>query len=784
MRRNETETKSWEITGVIAVLVIVLSIPLYTYRTGRMNRPGEAAAPEPAAGFVGRDRCISCHRPEYEKWENSHHDLAMDVATPETVLGDFNNAVYTHNGVETRFYMEGDKFFVHTEGPHGTPADFEVAYTFGVYPLQQYLVPFPGGRLQCLTIAWDVDKEQWYSLYPDDTFLPDDWMHWTRGSQNWNGMCAECHSTHLVKGYDVDTDTFNTTWSEIDVSCEACHGPASKHVAWAEMPDMARPEVENYALAVDTSDIDSRELVELCAPCHSRRSALNDYTHAEADLLDSMLPSLLTEELYFPDGQILAEVYVYGSFTQSKMYHRDVRCSNCHDVHSAKVLLEGNDLCLQCHKAAEYDTPEHHFHKKAGEAGDPIRSSDGTVLFEVGTGAQCVQCHMPGRYYMGIDYRPDHSLRIPRPDLSIEIGTPDACVRCHVDKTSQWADETITRWYGPGRRPHYGTVLAAGRGLAPEARQSLIRLAGDALYPVIVRATALSLLSGYPGDDTTRAMEAALVDDEALIRRTAAENLQEDSPKTLVQQLAPLLYDPVRAVRQESARHLVGEPEGYLNAAQKKVFQEVLADYEASMNYSGDFSFGRYNLANLYAAQGKTEAAVKNYLAALAIDGLFYPAKVNLAMLYNQTGKQDEAETLFREVVAENPELYEIAYSLGLLLAERGKYEEAAVYLAKAARGLPTRARVHYNLGLLLQYLGREDADAELRKALDLEPENLDFLYALAEHYLKHDKLTEAREVITRMIESHPESPLGPRLMSIVEQALDSGQTAEENGTD
>jgi predicted CXXCH cytochrome family protein len=515
--------------------------------------------------------------------------------------------------------------------------------------------------------------------------------------------------------------------------------------------------------------------VELCAPCHSRRSALSDYTHAEADLLDSMLPSLLTEGLYFPDGQILEEVYVYGSFTQSKMYHRDVRCSDCHDVHSTKVLLEGNDLCLQCHKAAEYDTREHHFHKQAGEAGDPIRSADGEVIFEVGTGAQCIQCHMPGRHYMGIDYRPDHSLRIPRPDISAEIDTPDACVRCHVDKTSQWADEAITKWYGPGRRSHYGTVLAAGRSLEPEARASLIRLAGDALYPVIVRATALSMLAGYPGEATDQAVALALADDEALIRRTAAETLQTDTPEALADHLGPLLYDPVRAVRHEAARRLVGEATGYLDANQERVFKEVLEDYEASMNFSGDFAFGRYNLANLYLAQGKTGAAEENYLAALDIDGLLYPAKVNLAMLYNQAGRNDEAENLFREVVAENPELYEISYSLGLLLAEQEKYEEAAHYLERAAGGLPDRARVHYNLGLLLQYLDREEATAALKRALDIEPDNIDFMYTLADHFMKQGNVAGAREVVAQMIERHPDNQLGPSLMRLIDQASNAG---------
>jgi hypothetical protein len=275
-------------------------------------------------------------------------------------------------------------------------------------------------------------------------------------------MCAECHSTNLKKNYDIKTDTYRTAWSDIDVGCEACHGPGSRHVQWAEMPDMARPPVENFDLVVKTSGLGSRKLVELCAPCHSRRASLGDYTHAEADLLDSMLPSLLTEELYFSDGQILDEVYVYGSFTQSKMYHRDVRCSDCHDVHSLKLIKEKNALCLQCHRAEEYDSKEHHFHKHKGEKGDSIKSADGKVLFEVGSGAECVQCHMPGRTYMGIHYRLDHSLRIPRPDLSAKIGTPNACNRCHIDKTVQWSVDAIIS----------GTVRAAGRTTAPSSKRA------------------------------------------------------------------------------------------------------------------------------------------------------------------------------------------------------------------------------------------------------------------------------------------------------------------------
>ena len=445
----------WKIAGVIATLAIVLAIPLYIALEQRGLLAAAITSHRAEAAFAGSQACRDCHKQQYDKWKGSHHERAMDIATEQSVLGDFDNARFEHRGITSRFFRKGGKFYVHTAGPGGAMQDFEVSHTFGWYPLQQYLVPFPGGRLQCLPLAWDVREKKWYYLYPDQPPPPEDWLYWTRGGQNWNGMCAECHSTNLQKNYDPRKDSYQTTWSEINVGCESCHGPGSRHVAWAQLPDMARPQdAVNYELTVKTSDIGARTQVELCAPCHSRRAILGDYTHQEADLLDSMLPTLLNEGLYFADGQILDEVYVYGSFTQSKMYHRDVRCSDCHDVHSIKTLKQGNQLCLQCHRAAVYDTPAHHFHKPAGEPGEPIRAKDGHALFEVGSGAQCVQCHMPGRTYMGIDYRPDHSFRIPRPDLSVQLDTPNACNRCHFDKSNQWSDQSMTRWYGPGRAKH------------------------------------------------------------------------------------------------------------------------------------------------------------------------------------------------------------------------------------------------------------------------------------------------------------------------------------------
>ncbi|MFC1688926.1 tetratricopeptide repeat protein [Pseudomonadota bacterium] len=695
----------------------------------------------------------------------------MDVANEETVLGDFNDVEFTLHGITSRFYKKDGKFFVHTNGAGGEMGDFEITHTFGWFPLQQYLIPFPGGRLQTLHIAWDSRDNQWFRVPPNEPLEPDDWLYWTNAAQNWNGMCAQCHSTNLQKNYDPETGSYNTTWSDIDVGCEACHGPGSAHVAWAEMPEMARPPRDNAMLAVDTSDISSREQVELCAPCHSRRGAMGDYQHTETDLLDNFLPSLLGEDLYYADGQIQDEVYVYGSFTQSKMYRHDVRCSDCHDVHSIERVREGNELCLQCHRQAQYDTREHHFHKAEGEPGEPILSPQGDVLFEVGTGAQCVQCHMPGRYYMGVDYRPDHSFRIPDPALSASIGAPDACLRCHIDQDSAWSQETVLEWYGPGQRAHYGELLARGRAGDAGAEKELVRLAGDVLYPVIVRATALSMLGGYSSRETLQAMEVALMDEEALIRRTAASLIELPDRKKLAGLLASTLYDPAKTVRIEAARRLVGELNEYLDAEQKTLFESVLGEFEDSMLYAADFAASRHNLANLYAELGRPEDAIEQYLEAIRIDNQFYPATANLAVLYNQTGQNEKAEKLLKEAVAAHPEWYDLSYSLGLLLVEMQRYGEALGYLQQASRGLPERPRIHYNLGLLFQHMGADvSAESELKTALTLEPENLDYQFGLADHYLKRGRLEDARPIVEDMVAMHPENTIGKQMLNFIRE--------------
>ena len=736
------ELKSWRLAGVWATLGIVLSVPLYLV-SHRLHGARETAPSAPL--YVGSESCAPCHKKEYEKWKGSHHALAMLPPKPEYMLGDFNDATFEENGQVTRFTTRGGKYFVNAEGPDGKPHEYEVAYAFGWFPLQQYLIPFPGGRLQCLLVAWDVPKKRWFSLYPGQKIPPTDWLHWTRSAANWSTMCSECHSTAVRKRYDPDKDTFQTTWSEIAVGCEACHGPGSLHDAWAKKPAMGRPQVPNAALVVKTRDMAQKEVVNLCMPCHARRSELKDLGILGGEPLDTMLPVVLAEGLFYPDGQIQDEDYEYHSFLQSKMFEKGVKCSDCHDVHAAKRYKEGNELCLKCHRADTYDTPSHHFHKKAVDG----KPSDGAL---------CVSCHMPGRDYMVVHFRRDHSLRVPRPDLSARIGTPNACTQsgCHADKPLAWSLDAYNKWYGEKRKPHYGTVIAAARRHEPGARADLLQLAGDPLRPAIVRATALSLVWAYPGEDTTKLVERSLMDGDALIRRTAVERFAPVDSRRLVKVLAPMLKDPVLAVREEAASRLAEVPAEQFTPAQAKDLKAALEEYRQSLAFTADMPSGRHNWAILAQNEGDAAEAEKQYRKAIALDDQFYLAKVNLALLLNQQGRNSEAERLLMQALKAHPGDSAIAFNLGLLLGEEGKTKEAEDAMRISLQADPSFAPAAYNLAVLLAKEKPAEALALSRKAAELRPAEPRYAFTYAYFQSEKGDSAGAAKTLEALLNGHP----------------------------
>lgn len=784
-KRERNRSRLWKVAVLLGVAATLVMAVVWRLNLGTKNDTGQQGQIQPVkshgtapAQFVDNALCAQCHSQQHNEWIGSQHDLAMQEATAQTVLGDFNNTSFTYFDVTSRFFTKDGKFFVHTDGPDGTLQDYEIKYTFGVTPLQQYLIEFPGGRLQALSIAWDTRAKEtggqrWFHLYPNERITHDDPLHWTKLYQNWNTMCAECHSTNVRKNYDLGTDTYHTTWDAIDVSCQACHGPGSVHVAWARTAQeskSANPPSSN-GLVVDFRSTDSRYQVDTCAPCHSRRHRVSVEDQPGRPLLDDFMPETLRAGLYHADGQQFDEVYVYGSFRQSKMYQAGVRCTDCHNPHSLKLRAEGNASCLQCHHGQpdprfptlplkQYDTPAHHFH--------PVGS----------TGAQCVNCHMPAKTYMVVDPRRDHSLRVPRPDLSAKLGMPNACTLCHADQSSQWAAETVAKWYGPQRRqePHYGEVLAAGRAGQPEAATNLGALALDTQQPAIVRASAVELLPSY-GPAGMDALLAATKDADPAVRATAATSLDHVPPRQRLTMAAPLLTDPIQAVRIEAARVLAAVPAEQFTQPQRRAFEAALNEYKAVQEVDTDQPAAHLNLGVLQATTGQPEQAVQSYRTALRLDPSFLPARFNLANLYNQLGRNTDAIEVLQGGLKWAPKQGDLYYSLGLVLAEEQRLTEAAEALSTAAELLPQRARVRYNYALTLQHLGHQaDAETALLKAYGMDQHDPDIVRAIALLYMQQQQWRQALPYAEKLRDLLPDAPEPRQLLQRVQEAMSAGE--------
>ena len=737
------------IAGVIvsAIFVIVTAWVITGGGWTTLRAPG-SDGPTAAATFVGSKTCAGCHQDEAKLWLASQHEHAMAHATERSVLGNFNDTSFDYFGVKSRFFRKDGKFFVETDGPGGKLATFQVEYTFGVDPLQQYLIEFPDGRIQALSIAWDTrpkDKggQRWFHLYPNENIRYDDVLHWTKLNQNWNFMCAECHSTGVRKNYDAAHDRFATTWAEINVGCESCHGQGSRHVAWArtsqswwpfgKSDDPAKGLLVNFdqrrdvAWSIDPATGNAarsvapatlRKEVETCGLCHARRSEFSEQWFPGQWLSDTHVVAPIARGLYSADGQMVDEneVYNYGSFKQSKMFAKGVTCSDCHDPHSAKLRVPGDGVCLQCHAPDKYATVAHNGHA----ASNPPLA--------------CASCHMPVRTYMVIDQRHDHSFRIPRPDLSVALGTPNACNDCHKDKSAQWAAAAVERWHGPDRKgfQHYAAAFQATWNDRPDAGQLLAAVAGDKDAPALARASALAELNEYLSPSTSTVARAGLADPDPMVRIGALDMLDGVPGAQLWPLVAPLLSDPIRGVRIRAVSLLATVPAASQPAADRERFEHAASEFIAAQRLNADRPEARSALGSFFARRGQATEAEAEFKAALRLSGQYAPAAINLADLYRQLGRETDSESVLRTALVASPRDAGLHYSLGLTLVRLKHLDEAMEQLHRATELEPNRSRYAYVYAVALHSAGRvSDAMTVLKQNLAQHPRDRDTLSAL-----------------------------------------------------
>jgi predicted CXXCH cytochrome family protein len=737
-----------------------------------------------------------------------------------------------------RFFKRGNHPMVECDNNKGKRETFEIKYTFGVRPLQQYLIEFDDGRVQCLPTAWDLEKKRWFHLYPKEQIHYNDPLHWTKSAQNWNYMCASCHSTDLKKHYDVDNNRYRTKWSEMSVGCQSCHGPCGLHVERMSIPGLEKTGNRETDMALPIfSKMNNRGEIETCAGCHAHRRTLQEGTQQPGEhFFDYFIPSLIDGNLFYADGQILEEDYEYTSFLQSRMSVENVRCTTCHDPHSSKLAFEGNKLCTQCHDAS-YDSPKHHHHEIA--ANDSVTSN-------TQSGTLCVDCHLPATTYMLVAPRHDHHIKSPDPELTIQLGIPNACNVCHnnakAGETPEWALRWTRQWYGKKKAEapeHYAFAISGGRTGDEQALPKLLAVANNRdvkqIRPII-RASAISLLGRYSSRQTLSARAAGLTDSDANVRLASATTFENATIEERLAHLLPLLTDKTYAVRCEAARLLSIVPPAQIQSDAKRQFDAALQEYIRSQDASLDHSASHLNLAVLWEnlalpkitdAQQKirrdveqlqqsyyqnaapqqiqalqqdlskkiqqsqnslipliresTQKSLEEYRRAIMIDPDFFPARINLAMLHNFRAEPQSAEQELQNAVRIDPLSGEAFYSLGLLLAEQNRLADAETALDKAQSLLKNNPRVLYNHGLLLFQLRKTDAaEKQLLRAFQLDQTSTDVLQVLANISVEKKEYEKALGRIQLLQKLEPNNPEWRQLFNQVYGIYQSWKAEEK----
>ncbi len=684
------------------------------------------------------ESCKGCHEQQYQQWQQSHHYRSMQPANEDFVLGDFAGQRVSFHGVNYRFYRDNEKYWIDLEPEPGKIERYEIRYTFGFFPLQQYLLEIGNGHLQALNVAWDSRPQaeggqRWFHLRPDINITPEHPFHWKRHFQNWNSRCADCHSTRLEKNYDPVEHSYQTTWTEVNVGCEACHGSGEKHIALAESgeisgtnsgfvkkisPPLSWHFKPDNPIAEPTGSKND-DYLNQCGSCHALRTQIDEYQSGLA-FHDSNRLRLVSDETYFADGQVREEAFVVGSFLQSKMYSKGVTCGNCHDPHSGKTLAEGNTLCSQCHRPEVYDTADHHHHADGSE------------------GAACVNCHMPQRNFMEVDARRDHSFTIPRPHLSAKAGVPNSCVSCHAadGKDNDWATEQLLEWGIEPNRNHWAYINQRAQIGDILVTRAMEKAVSDTALPAMVRASLLDQFSLMPSKVSVELARKQLHDPNPLVRRAAVSSLQAVSPQIRWQILSPHLQDGSRSVRFQLAE-VLADLLNQLPAKERQPLESLIQEYRESMAFSADSPATQLAIASLELNLGDRDKALSAYRQALRIEPNFVPALLNLAEFYRASGSDEQSRSLYERALEVAPDSGAAQHSYGLYLIRQQQQDLALPYLKAAVAQSDAQPRFAFVYAVALDAQGQTETAIEvLTAAVNRWPNQYDMLMTLI-HYLE-----------------------------------------------
>ncbi len=727
------------------------------------------------ASYAGSESCRECHQEEYALWRKSNHALAERRLDPADDRAAFAPPRSFHHGTQiTDLAWTNQTARVTTTGPAGKPEAYFPPRVIGNDPLRQFLVPFPGGRLQVLEAAYDPRTNQWFDVYGDEDRLPGEWGHWTGRGMNWNYMCASCHNTRLWRNYDEPSDAYATTMAEMSVGCEACHGPLKAHNAWQKRfgkTSQTDPTLPKLTRA---------QTLDNCGACHARRTDLTgDFNPGDRFLDNFELVLVDRSETYYADGQVRGEDYEYGSFLGSRMHQRGAHCLDCHNPHSMKTLLPGNWLCLRCHGGSDTNAPlidpvAHSHHKVYGfsASATPGPTNIDLAAYRPGTireqGGECVNCHMPQTVYMQRHWRHDHGFTIPDPLLTKQFGIPNACNRCHQDKSADWALSFCDQWYGPKMerptRRRAQAIARAQRGdaSAPEELAGAVRLEPSPYW----QAVELGLLGAWAArPEMSSLFVANLSATNALVRASAAAALAaavSDANPGAEEALKRALQDPVRSVRLAAASSLGSKLD--LTSAAGQEFQRYL-------EVNADEPSGQVQLGISCSLHHDLDSALRHFQKAVEWDPHSPPFRHELAVTFSALGRPQDALRVLQDGSRLSPRDAQSHYDLGLAYNELSDVRGAATELHLAVGLDPRHALAWYNLGLAQNALGQtEEAIESLLRAQSVDPDDARSPYARATILARLGRTGEARTAVQQSLTRDPSSAEAKQLLELLSQ--------------
>ena len=438
-----------------------------------------------------------------------------------TVVGEFtSDRNFTDHGRSYQFSRPGGRPTLTVSYGGGKPETFAVSYTLGAKRYQGYLSTLPDGRIYVLPAFWHVESRRWVD-WKEITPIPDG-AHDLR--QIWNTNCFNCHATNLAQGFDVASKRYTSTWTEMGIGCEACHGPGKPHVelmeAWEKDP-ASKPAYDNSASNRQLGSIlktfsprsaPPRQVFDTCAYCHGNKQNVFLGFGGGDRYEDFALPYLISAPIpendyqgeFWPDGRPNRfnrpqALTVSGCFKAG-----EIACTNCHVAHGSRNPFSlklnitqgrnGDLLCTQCHQVrrvtagatgatgarrsrlgapvADCPTPRQRaaaapaLPKAAAPRKDaavpwPNAAIEAHTYHRAASaGSRCIGCHMSDVNWRLLIRRRDHTFQPPVPETTVAFGVPNACTTCHDDRTPEWAARQMDQWWGDGERRAASARLA------------------------------------------------------------------------------------------------------------------------------------------------------------------------------------------------------------------------------------------------------------------------------------------------------------------------------------